>query len=150
PETVGPARAYYLGNALLVTTAFVLSWAALRSYVFSTTLALCFALTTYNHHVYLQSGTIALLFVQTYLVFFLYSQYKLMQPDCNLKIWIPAFWISLICYALSYEGWLDCPAWMWVVYPFLILVAHRRGDVQRVRMGACILAAVTFVAVVYV
>jgi hypothetical protein len=150
PEGGGPARAYYLGNALLVSTAFVLSWLALRSYLFSTTLALCLAMTTFNHHVYLQSGSIALLFVMTYLLFFLFCQFKLMQPGCRYGVWIPAAGVSLLVYALSYESWLDCVAWMWVVHPILAAVAWRKGDFQRIRVGMAVLAATTVVAGAYV
>lgn len=150
PENGGTARAYYLGNALLVATSFVLSWFVFRSYVFSTTFALCLALTTYNHHVYQLAGTTVMPFIMTYLLCFLFCQYKLMQPDCNYRRWIPLGGLSLAVYALSYEGWLDCPAWMWILYPVLIAAAWRHGDRRRVRAGACILAATTFAAAVYV
>jgi hypothetical protein len=89
-------------------------------------------------------------FIQTYLLCFLFCQYKLMQSGCNYRRWIPLGVLSLAVYALSYEGWLDCVAWMWVVYPILIVVAYRQKDRERFRAGIGILAYTTFTAAVYV
>src|SRR5688572_29856336 len=67
-----PASIFYLTNAIMVTTAYVLSFGVFRSRVFSATLSLCFALTTFNHHVYLISGTVMMPLVVSYLLFFLF------------------------------------------------------------------------------
>lgn len=145
-----PARVFYFTNAVLVTTCYVLSWSLFRSLVFSITFTLCFAWSTFNHHVYLVSGSVALPLIISYLLCFLFCQFKLMQPSCEYRIWIPLGLFSMLIYAFSYEAWLDCVCWMWVGYPFLIAFAYRSGDRERATRGALLLASVTVAAIGYV
>lgn len=145
-----PVRVFYLTNAVMVTTAYCLSWQAFRSWVFTVTLSLCFALSTFNHHVYTVSGTVAMPLIVSYLLFFLFCQYKLVQEECHYGLWIPAGVLAMAVYALSYEGWLDCVACMGIAYPFLIVVAYRAGDYRRAKIAGAILLVTTLAAVVYV
>src|SRR5262249_25623763 len=100
--------------------------------------------------VYLISGSVALPFIVSYLLFFLFCQFKLMQPKCRYAIWGSLGLLSMVVYALSYEAWLDCVAWMWVAYPFLIALAYRADDRQRTKIGAMLLVGVTVGAICYV
>lgn len=145
-----PVRVFYFTNAVLVLTCYCLSWQVFRSLVFSITFTLAFAWSTFNHHVYIVSGSVALPLIVSYLLCFLFCQYKLMQPECNYYVWAPLGILSMLMYAFSYETWLDCVTWMWVAYPFLILLAWRAGDCQRVKVGILICAVTTAAAIAYV
>jgi hypothetical protein len=145
-----PSRVFYLSNAVLIVTCYCLSWNAFRSMVFTVTFTLCFAWSTFNHHVYVIPGSVALPFIVSYLLCFLFCQFKLIQPPCNYRVWAPAGLLSLIVYALAYEAWLDAVAWMWLAYPVLIALAYRAGDYRRVKAGAAILGVVTLAALGYV
>src|SRR5258705_45892 len=78
-----------------------------------------------------------------FLIWFLFCQFKLMQPECNYKIWAPLGLLAMAIYALSYEAWLDCVTCMWVAYPFLILLAYRTGEYRRAKVGMAIIALTT-------
>jgi hypothetical protein len=145
-----PVTVFYLTNAAMIATAYVLSWHVFRSWIFTLTLSLCFALSTFNHHTYVISGTVAMPLIISYLLFFLFCQFKLMQAHCNYKVWVPLGLVSMIVYALSYEGWLDCVAYLGVAYPFLIVLVWRAGDSRRAQVAGAILIAVTLAAGVYV
>ena len=147
--TGSPALVYYMTNAVLVVTSYCLSWQVLRSWVFSITLTLCFALSTFNHHVYVVAGGVALPLVVSYLLFFLFCQYKLLQSECNYKRWVPLGVLSMVVFALSYESWLDCVACMWLAYPFLMLLAYRAGDFKRLKAGGILLVGVTVFVGIY-
>src|SRR5262245_12116165 len=128
-------RVFYLANAVMVISGYVLSWHVFRSLVFTVTFSLCLAWSTFNHHVYLVFGPVAVPLVVTYLLFFLFCQYKLMQPDCDYGIWVPLGIVSMLIYALSYEAWLDCVAWMWLGYPFLMALAYRATYHSRIEIA---------------
>jgi len=134
----------------MVTTAYTLSFAVFRSRVFAGTLGLCFALTTFNHHVYDVSGTVAMPLIVCYLMFFLFCQYKLLEPGCRLLLWVPIGVLSMLLYALAYEGWLDCVACMGLVYPFLIVLAWRAGEYRRAKVAAAILLVTMATMIGYV
>jgi len=145
-----PAEVFYFTNAVLVVTCYCLSWNVFRSMVFTVTFTLCFAWSTFNHHVYVISGSVALPLIVSYLLCFLFCQFKLMQPGCNYRVWAPAGLLSLVVYALAYESWLDCVAWMWLAYPVLIVLAYRAADYQRVKVAAAIVAVTTVAVLGYV
>jgi hypothetical protein len=143
-------RVFYVTNGVLVVTCYCLSWQVFRSMVFTITFTLAFAWSTFNHHVYIVSGSVALPLIVSYLLFFLFCQFKLMAPDCKYAIWAPLGILSMVVYALSYETWLDCVTWMWVAYPVLIVLAWRAGDHRRVKVGSAICAVTTVAAIGYV
>lgn len=145
-----PVRVFYFTNAVLVVTCYCLSWHVFRSLVFTITFTLGFAWSTFNHHVYVVSGSVALPLIVSYLLFFLFCQFKLMQPTCNYKVWAPLGLLAMAIYALAYEAWLDCVTCMWVAYPVLIALAYRAGDQRRVKAGVAIVAVTTVVALAYV
>lgn len=145
-----PYHVFYFTNALMVSAAFLLSWAALRSYWFSTTFGLCLALSTHNHHVYCVPGTVIMPLIVTYLLCFLYCQYKLLQPGSRLVLWSSLSTLSLLVYALSYEGWLDGFVYLWLAYPLLIALLLKQGDRRRALVAGASLGAVTLVAIAYV
>jgi hypothetical protein len=144
-----PHRVYYLANAVMLVTSFCLSWWAFRSLVFTVTLSLCLAFSTVNYHVYVVSGGVALPLIVSYLLFFLFCQYKLLEAGCRYAVWAPAGVIALLLLALSYESWLDCVAWMWLAYPVVIALLYRARD-RRHLVATAVLVAVTLAAVGYV
>lgn len=145
-----PYHVFYFTNALMVVAAFLLSWAALRSYGFSTTFGLCLALSTHNHHVYCVPGSVIMPLIVTYMLCFLFCQYKLLQPGSRLVLWSALSTLSLLVYALSYEGWLDCFVYLWLAYPLLIALLLAHGDRRRALLAGASLGAVTLVAIAYV
>ncbi len=145
-----PERVFYFTNAVMIVTCYVLSWHVFRSMVFTVTFTLCFAWSTFNHHVYICSGSVALPLIVSYLMFFLFCQYMLMQSSCNYGLWVPIGLLSMFLYALGYESWIDCVTCMWIAYPFLIALAYRSGDPQRVRAGLAIVGVTTAAALAYV
>jgi hypothetical protein len=146
----GPARVFYFTNVVLIVTSYTLSWHVFRSRVFTLTFTLCFAWSTFGHHVYINSGAIAFPLIVSYLLCLLFCQYKLMEPTCNYKVWTPLGFLAMLVYALAYESWLDCVSCMWVAYPLLIVLAYRAGDWRRVKAGAAILSMTTVTAIIYV
>ena len=143
-------RVFYFTNAVLVVTCYALSWQVFRSLIFTLTFTLSFAWSTFNHHTYVVSGSVALPLIVSYLLFFLFCQYKLMQPSCNYKIWAPVGMLSMTVYALAYETWLDCVTCMWLAYPVFMVLAYRTQDYRRVKVAAAIVGVTTLTAIAYV
>lgn len=145
-----PVHVFYFTNAVLIVVCYNLSWHVFRSFVFSITFTMAFAWSTFNHHVYIVSGSVALPLIVSYTLFFLFCQYKLLEPGCNYWLWGPVGVLGMAIYALAYESWLDCVTWMWLAYPFLIVLAYRAGDYSRAKIASVVIGFTTLATIGYV
>lgn len=145
-----PSRAYYLVTSLAIVATVLVSWRLYHSLLLSALIGLCFALTTYDYVSYALSGGMIFPLVITFAVFYFYCQYELFRESDRSWLWWPLFAVSLLFYALSYEGWLDSFVLQWIVYPILAYLFYRRGDRPRMQRAIGILLAVSVVAAAYI
>lgn len=121
------AGGFYAVSAILILTAFVVSFSAFRSLVFSFTLAICLGFGTWNYHMYAVTGSISLYLFNSYLLVNLLSFQKLIVSDSNRAAWKALFIASLVTLAMCYEEWLDYMVsviWLGGAYLFVIFRHH--------------------------
>ncbi len=141
---------YILLNLVFVSVAVLTSWFAFRSLIFSLTMGLCAAFTTYNYHVYSCSGSVNQYLIVSYLLMVLLGHYKLLTTR-DKRNWWRGFWgVSLLLYVLSYEGWLDYVVYLWLTIPFFLFVTRKHGDTRQFNHLVKILSIVTVTALIYV
>jgi hypothetical protein len=92
---------------ILVIVAYLLSYAALRSRAFSTTLALGMAFGTQFNFAYHHNGGIIWILYTLYLLIHLYFLHALATEPSPRRRTRIGFVVSLIVFALCWEQWLD-------------------------------------------
>jgi hypothetical protein len=103
---VGPGITYLIFNALLIIVVFWTSWFAFHSRIFSFTLALCIGFSTFNYHIYSVPGSNVIYPHLMFLAILMLSHFKVVQAEHIVSWWGALSLVALICYALSYEGWI--------------------------------------------
>jgi hypothetical protein len=122
-EVLSPNRTYYLMSALLIICSFAFSWLALRSLVFSFTLAICMGFGTQFHWLHVCSSLVAHLLLMIYFEANLLCAWKTIETGAAR--WKLAFAGSLIVTALCHEQWLDYFGFLLLAGGFLLLYARR-------------------------
>jgi CDP-diglyceride synthetase len=141
---------YLVLNLFFIILVFTLSWFGFRSVIFTLTIGLCAAFTTYNYHVYSVSGSVNQYFIVSYLFLVLFCQYKLFQEQPKLNIWWPMWGLSMLLFVLSYEGWLDYAVALWVCTPILAIGLYRINDNERLKRLLILSSIITVTAVFYI
>lgn len=141
-------RAYYAVTSLAVATAFAVTWQVYRSLLFAFLVGLSFALSTYVYISYALSGGVIIPLVTSFAMFFAYAQYRLFVVRRSFAAW-GIFFVALVLYAVSYEGWLDFVVAQWVAYSVLAYAFYKSGDRERMRVALTVLLITTAAALLY-
>ena len=140
-QIIGPARVFFILNALMIGVAFSCGWIAVRSLTFSCTLALCLGLGTWNHHTYSVPGGMIMYLMMMYMLANLLSVYALLRGTDSPRSWNAVFVVSLLAMAMAYEQWLDYWVVM-IVWAGILVASARRSDFER-NLGNLKFAAVS-------
>jgi hypothetical protein len=145
-----PVRAYYFVTSLVVATGVLASWRVYHSRLLSGLVGLSLALSTHVYISYALSGAVIIPLVMTFAILYSYSQFELFRQRSVRWPWRLLFLVSLVLYALSYEGWLDFIVLQWIVYPVLIYLFYRRKDNGRLLTAICVLLVATLAVLLYI
>lgn len=149
-DWIGPARAWYLFNAILIIVSFGVAWSVFRSRVFAFTLAICMGFGTQLYVTYPNSGTIAFPLLFCYFEVLLLCIYRVITAETRRTLWKIAFGAALTITALAYEAWLDFLVFVWLASAVLAVMLWRRGERVRLRRLAGVFGVMTAVGLAYV
>jgi len=144
-QIIGPPRLFLLLNALTIVVAFVASWRAVGSVVFSGTLALCLGLGTWNHHTFAVPGGMIMYLMMIYMLANLLCVYALLKGQGSARLWNTLFVLSLVAMAMCYEQWLDY--WVSLLVWGVALVALARGSDYAPNLRALRFVAVSSIVI---
>jgi len=120
-KIIGTAGVWYLYQAILLLTAFFLSWRVFRSEILSYILAICLVFGTHFYKAFIYSSVVMLYLLQTLYILLLYFAYKFIQSPKRYSWHLLALVVTLIPTVLMTEGWLDFFASIWAMTIFLFL-----------------------------
>lgn len=147
---VGPGITYLIFNALLIIVVFWTSWFAFRSHIFSFTLAVCIGFSTFNYHIYSVPGSNVIYPHLMFLSILMLSHFKVVQTERVNSSWGALSCAALICYALSYEGWIAYSAFAVLASVVSGVTLWRLGQCSRVRCVVLVLLQTIVATVLYV
>lgn len=130
---IGPGITYLVFNALLIITVFWTSWLAFRSRIFSLTLALCIGFSTFNYHVYSVPGSNVIYPHLIFLSILMLSHFKVVEVERVVSWWGALSFAALVCYALSYEGWIAYSVFVLMAGLVACVTLWRLDQYSRVR-----------------
>ncbi len=123
-------RVFVVLLAALVIVSYALSWLAFRSWVFSSTLAVCMGFGTQFNYSYVDNGGHLWILYTLYLIVNLYFLHALATRPAEARWPRVGFVLSLIAFALCWEQWLDYLVFLFAGCAFLYLVCRRHADVR--------------------
>lgn len=147
---IGVANTWYLFNAVLVVVSFVTAWLAFESFAFAYTFAICIGFGTHFYHAYTVTGGMASPVIAVALECLLLCSYRFIVAERRAAWWGAGVAISTIAAMLTYEGWLDLVAYVWVAAPILAVLCWRHHRTIQLRRIAGVTAWITAVALAYV
>ncbi len=136
----------FLGG--LVVISYVLSWFALRSRIFSCTLAICMGFGTQFNYSYVHNGGHLWIIFTAYLLINLYFLHALATRPPESRTPKIGFVVSLIVFALCWEQWLDYVVFLMAACGFFYLLCRRDPGVRARYLGRIKFVACTTVLVV--
>lgn len=145
-----PPVTWYLFNAILITSSFLLSWHVFRSLIFSYTFAICFGFGTQLYHTYAVTGAIGFCLLFVYYQALLVCIYRLITTDRRRALWWVLFGCALLVTALAYEGWLDFLVFVWIASAYLTAIFLHTGRQRELWRMVTVVAVMTVVGGVYV
>jgi hypothetical protein len=134
---------FVLLMAILVIVSYVLSYAALRSRIFSSTLAICMSFGTQFNFSYVHSGGHLWILFTIYLLINLYFLHALATQPAESRWPKIGFIISLIVFALSWEQWLDYLVFLETSCLIGYLLCRRHAHLRARYLNSIRLVAVT-------
>ncbi len=146
---IGPGMTYLIFNALLITIVFWASWLAFRSRIFSFTLAVCIGFSTFNYHVYSVPGSNVIYPHLIFLVILMLTHFKMVQVERVASWWGALSFVALICYALSYEGWIGYSVFVLLAGVVSCVTFERVGQYARVRCVVFVMLQTIMATVIY-
>jgi hypothetical protein len=138
---------FVLVLALLVVVSYVLSYLALRSRVFSGTLALCMGFGTQFNYYYVHNGGLLWPVFTVYLLLNLYFLHALATRPAQWRWPKIGFAVSLVAFALCWEMWLDYLVFLTAFSGFCWLVCRRDAELRERYLGRIRFVAATSVLV---
>jgi len=147
---LGEPTVFYMLNAAMITTGYLLSYMVFRSSLLSFLVGVALATTTFNHHVYVVSGSVIMPLLVTFLFIFAFAQVQFLRESCKPWRWFVLSSVSCAVFALSYEGWLDFIPLAWVIFPVLAWQYHKREDADRRSRCVALLVMTTGMALTYI
>jgi hypothetical protein len=116
---IGTAGVWYVYQAILILSAFFLSWKVFRSPIFSYILAICLGFGTHHYHAFQYSGITGFYLMHALMLILLYLSYVFIRSE-GKNLWCLAGVIpTLLLTAIYYEGWLDFFASVFLITIFL-------------------------------
>lgn len=147
---IGPSGVWYLFQAILILTAFFLSWKVFRSEILSYFLAICLGFSTHNYHAFQYSGVTGFYLLQALFLLLLYLAFEFIRRKKNNNLYLFGLIPILLLTAIYYEGWLDFFASVWVMSIFLFFYFRRKKQSQYVKNLLIIFAIFNIVAIIYI
>lgn len=149
-DWLGPARSWYVFNAAVIVTAFVLSWVVFQSRVFSFTLAICLGFGTHLYYTYPNSGLIGFPLLFCYYLSLLVCMLRVVTSETHRVAWQAAFAVSLLVTALAYETWLDFLVFVWLASPAVALLLWREQQRVWLKRLTVMTTVMTIVGLTYI
>jgi hypothetical protein len=146
---IPPCIIYYILNVLLILVGFFISNSIFKNPFISLTIAFCLAVTTHNYHIYYSNGVMERYLTLIYFQFTAFCHYNIIKGNNNRILWKGLSLISVIILALSFEGWLDYPFFLWLCSPILILVFYRSENRDKIPGLLFVTGTTTAIALLY-
>ena len=147
---IGIAGVWYLNQAILMLTAFFLSWKVFRSDIFSYFLAICLGFGTHFYNAYQYSSVASLYLLQTLFILLLYFAYEFIRRKKKNSRYLFALIPTLILTAIFYEGWLDFFTSIWVISVFLFLYFKNKKQAQYIKRLLIVFVVFNIIASIYI
>jgi hypothetical protein len=149
-DTIGNTATYLLLNLLFVTIAYVLSWYAFHSKILTFTVGLCSSFTTLNHHVY-GNGSLVVLYVPLiFCILNMFALLKLFNDYRSKQKWWLLWFVSLLLYIASFEGWIDYYAMVIIIAPACFIILNKRHDRVKIKQLVRVISFMTIAFVLFV
>jgi hypothetical protein len=132
----------------LVVISYMLSWLALRSRVFSGTLAICMVFGSQFNYSYVHDGGHHWILFTAYLLINLYFLHALATQPAVSRAPKIGFAISLVVFALSWEQWLDYVVFLMTACGLFYLLCRRDPLLRGRFLGQIKFVAATTILVV--
>lgn len=147
---LGEPTVFYMLNAIMITTGYLVSYLVFRSFLLSFLVGVALATTTFNHHVYVVSGSVIMPLLMSFLFIFAFAQVQFIGAKSKQWLWFLLSCVSCVLFALAYEGWLDFAPLAWVIFPVLAWQYQKREDADRRNRCVALLTMTTVVALTYI
>lgn len=149
---MGSIPTYLLANTLTALVLYAVGLATTRSRLFSVSVAVAFSTSTFNYHVYVNSGTNI---VYPFIIFgslalCAQAMYVRSVTPRRRLLTLSAMLLFAVAFALTYESWLDIVPWLVVVSPVAWWYANQRFGSQAGRRYIESVILWLIVAVVYI
>ena len=147
---IGTAGVWYLYQAILMLTAFFLSWKVFRSEIMGYFLAICLGFGTHHYHAFQYSGITGFYLFHTLFLLLLYFSFEFIRREKKNIGYLIALIPTLLLAAIYYEGWLDFFASTWVITIFLVVYFKRKQQEQYLKKLLIVFGIFNLVAAIYI
>lgn len=141
---------WYLNQAILMVTAFFLSWKVFKSDIFSYTLAICLGFGTHFYNAFQYSSIASLYLLQTLFILLLYLAYEYIRREKGNLGYLYALIPVLLFTAIFYEGWLDFFSAVWATSIFLFFYFRNKKQNQYIKRLSTVFIIFNLVAALYI